>query len=161
MLILIQGRLACLERLQIGLRPAFSLMLLIRALITLSLWGIRSWSPYGSAGYPRQSTKVSQTLTPIKRAPGKKDKAIQKDIKQEIKQEVKSEPASTPKSIGQWSALGMQARARGSLVRTTAIGKRPRSISAELSIRKRPGIVTRSLKKVLKDPKAPRTLGTC
>ena len=161
MLILIQGRLACLERLQIGLRSTFSLMLLIRALITLSLWGIRSWSPYGSAGYPRQSTKVSQTPTPIKRAPEKKDKTIKKDIKQEAKQEAKSEPASSLKLIGRWPVLGMQARARGSLVRTTAIGKRPRSISAELSIRRRPGIVTRSLKKVLKDRKAPRTLGTC
>jgi hypothetical protein len=47
--------------------------------------------------------------TPIKRAPGKNDKAIKKDIKQEIKQKVKSKPVSTPKSIGQWSALGMQA----------------------------------------------------
>ena len=66
-------------------------------------------------------------------------KAIKKDIKQEIKQEVKSEPASTPKSID----------------------KRPRPISTELSIRKRPGIVTCSLKKVLKDSKALRTLATC
>jgi hypothetical protein len=75
-----------------------------------------------------QSSDVS---SPVKKTPAK-NKAI-KEIKQEIKQDVKSEPANTPKSIS----------------------KRPRSISAELPIRKRPSTVTRSLKKALEDSKAP------
>jgi hypothetical protein len=52
----------------------------------------------------------------------KKGKNVKKEIKQKIKPEIKSEPPCTP----------------------TPAGKRARSFSAEMSIRKRPGIVTRT-----------------
>jgi hypothetical protein len=57
----------------------------------------------------------------------KKGKNVKKEVKQEIKPEIKSEPPYTP----------------------TPAGKRARSFSAEISIRKRPGIVTCTWKKAL------------
>jgi len=66
------------------------------------------------------------TSSPVKDSPIKKGRKG-KEIKREIKQEIKLEPPCTP----------------------TQASKRPRSISGELSIRKRPGAVTRIKQKAL------------
>jgi hypothetical protein len=67
---------------------------------------------------PERQPAESPTPFPAKRTPIKKGKGVKKEEKPEVKEEVKAEP-STP-------------------------AKRPRSISAELSIRKRQGVTTRA-----------------
>jgi hypothetical protein len=67
---------------------------------------------------PERPQQSSPTFTPVKNTPvkkGKNVKEIKKEIKQEIKQEIKPEPPCIP----------------------TPASKRPRAISAEMSIRKR------------------------
>ena len=54
-------------------------------------------------------------LPPVKNTPCKKGKNVKKEIKKEIKQEIKPEPPCNP----------------------TPASKRPRAISAEMTIRKR------------------------
>ena len=65
---------------------------------------------------PRQR---SRTPTPVKNAPGRKGKNAKKEVKKEIKKEVKQEIKPEP------------------LCKPTPAIKRPRAISAEMSIRKR------------------------